>query len=74
MQPWFKDLMSGCESLSLDSEADRQTLWMNLESMLSGMRTARVNSLISDQAKERAMGYEIANAPYHSYAGEGQGN
>lgn len=68
--PWFKDLMLGCESLSLDSEADRKTLWMNLESMLSGMRMKYVNSLISDEAKERAYNYEMA----HSRAMEAQGN
>lgn len=59
MQPWFKDMISGLESLSLDSEADRETLWMALESTLSGMHTTRVNELISDEAKNLAYAYEV---------------
>ena len=74
MMPWFRDLMLGCESLSLDSEADRETLWMNLESMLSGMRLQYVNSLISDEAKKRAYEYESARHFYCAYAEGDEGN
>lgn len=54
MPDWFKQVMSGCESLSLDSPTDRDMLWIILSSHLMGRRTERINSLLSDMGREFA--------------------
>lgn len=57
---WFVEVMQGCESLSLDKQADRDMLWIILSSHLMGKRTQRVNSLLGNPEREYAYQRERA--------------